>query len=149
MDGREGQDGAVIILQSRCDPTPNLAGRGQWSKGEEWRKGYGGRKVTGLALEMARFVLCTWQWRRGHGMIEQPALGVIWQYNKDSEAANHRLEKQTLGTEVGKADGAGARARRGQPYVRGSWCVKYYAQQSHSLHAAVCEGTLAPSEPHR
>lgn len=41
-------------------------------------------------------------------------------YNKDWEAANHRFEKQTLGTEVGKADGAGARARRGQPYVSGS-----------------------------
>lgn len=80
--------------------------------------------------------------------MDRLALGAMWQHNKDSKAANCWLESK-LGDWGEKADGAGARARRGQPYVRDSWCVKYYAQQSPSSYTAVCEGTLAPSEPHR
>ncbi len=38
-------------------------------------------------------------------MIEWLALGAMWQHNKESEAANHRLEKQTLGCEVGRQMG--------------------------------------------
>ncbi|CAB1458958.1 unnamed protein product, partial [Pleuronectes platessa] len=42
----------------------------------------------------------------------------MWRHNKDSEAANRRSGKTNFGDRGGKADGAGARARRGQPYLK-------------------------------
>lgn len=38
-------------------------------------------------------------------MVERLVLGTMWQHHKDSEAANRWLEKQTLGTEVGRQMG--------------------------------------------
>lgn len=75
-------------------------------QGGGMEEGYGVGGWVGLHwVEKGRFVMCTWQWRRGHRMIERLALGAMWQHNKDSEAAYHRLEKQTLGSEVGRQMG--------------------------------------------
>lgn len=86
IDGREGRDRAAIILHSRCDPTPNLAGLGQWSREE----GYGKVMRIEARVEWRRAdLLCARQWRVGLGKIQRLALREMWQHNTESEAANH------------------------------------------------------------
>lgn len=69
IDGREGWDGVAIILHSRCDPAPSLAGRGRRSRGEGWREGYGVGAATAWARIERRGVdlLCAHD-NEGEGM---------------------------------------------------------------------------------
>lgn len=68
----------------------------------------GGSGVMGLEsdcmdshwVKKSRFVMCTWQWREEHDVMEHLALGAMWQHNMIWEAARHRSEKQTSGIEV-------------------------------------------------
>lgn len=57
--------------------------------------------------------------RKAHNSLN---LGVMWQHNEGSAAANRCLEKKKtkFSDGGGEADGAGSRASGGRPYVRGS-----------------------------
>lgn len=113
-------------------------------------KGHADSEVSGLALNVKAQTYYV-------NMTQRESMEAhnvwLWEWCGNTVRAQWQpitgWEKQTSATGVERQMGWETRASGRRPYVRSSWYVKYYAQQSPSLHTAVCEGTLASTKLHR